>query len=302
MPRSRDIPAWRKAGNTDRWTEILFRALASRVARRWRFVSFRGKGGGEWRGIVDILAIRKDTSRSTHYLLKSGDLFEIILVQMKAAPPKGLAQRTYSGFGPLRGGTAPSGRFSSPGAVARSVWVLETDREQVESVEPQRDLWIGSRYRDLPPAESLRRPTSTSIKRTSGGGIGRGGPKWSSSASFKFASASSSVSPWLATSTSRHWETHQFPSRQTDAVKARFMTSFFHTAPRLGSGGRDGGWHTACHIRPSGTGFPRDRFAAPALGRFVQVSRVRNSRLGKKRFVGSWLGTIGVHVSEGSYC
>lgn len=40
-------------------------------------------GGGEWRGIVDILAIRKDTSRPDDEILKSGDLFEIILVQMK---------------------------------------------------------------------------------------------------------------------------------------------------------------------------------------------------------------------------
>jgi hypothetical protein len=30
-----------------------------------------------------VLAIRKNTSRSNHALLKSGDLFEIILVQMK---------------------------------------------------------------------------------------------------------------------------------------------------------------------------------------------------------------------------
>lgn len=62
---------------------MLFRALTSRVAKRWRLVSFRGAGGGEWRGIVDVLAIRKDTSHSNHKLLRSGDLFEIILVQMK---------------------------------------------------------------------------------------------------------------------------------------------------------------------------------------------------------------------------
>ena len=72
-----------KAADTDRWTEILFRALSNRVAKRWRFVSFRGVGGGEWRGIVDVLAIRKDTSHSDHHLLKSGDLFDIVLVQMK---------------------------------------------------------------------------------------------------------------------------------------------------------------------------------------------------------------------------
>lgn len=83
MPRTNEAPAWKKAGNTDRWTEILFRALASRVAKRWRFVSFRGNGRGEWRGIVDVLAIRKDTSHSSHALLKSGDLFDIVLVQMK---------------------------------------------------------------------------------------------------------------------------------------------------------------------------------------------------------------------------
>jgi len=83
MTANSNTPAWKKAGNTDRWTEILFRALTSRVAKRWRFVSFRGTGGGEWRGIVDVLAIRKDTAHSNHHILKSGDLFELILVQMK---------------------------------------------------------------------------------------------------------------------------------------------------------------------------------------------------------------------------
>jgi hypothetical protein len=83
MRRSQSTPAWKRAGNTDRWTEILFRALASRVAKRWRFVSFRGIGGREWRGVVDVITIRKDTSHSNHELLKSGDLFDIILIQMK---------------------------------------------------------------------------------------------------------------------------------------------------------------------------------------------------------------------------
>lgn len=83
MTKNRSRQAWMKAWNTDRWTEILFRALTSRVASRWRLVSFRGIGGREWRGVVDVLAIRKDTSRSVHQILRSGDLFEIILVQMK---------------------------------------------------------------------------------------------------------------------------------------------------------------------------------------------------------------------------
>ena len=51
--------------------------------RRWRLISFRGKQGGEWRGIVDVIAIRKDTSRPSGEEIKRGDLFEIILVQMK---------------------------------------------------------------------------------------------------------------------------------------------------------------------------------------------------------------------------
>jgi hypothetical protein len=72
-----------RAAETDRWTEILFRALSARHAKRWRFASFRGAGGGEWRGIVDLLAVRKDASKSAHEILRSGDLFEMILVQMK---------------------------------------------------------------------------------------------------------------------------------------------------------------------------------------------------------------------------
>jgi hypothetical protein len=82
MTKNNDTPS-KRAGNTDRWTEILFRTLTARVAKRWRLVSFRGMSGGEWRGVVDVLAIRKDTSRSSHKILRSGDLFEMILVQMK---------------------------------------------------------------------------------------------------------------------------------------------------------------------------------------------------------------------------
>jgi hypothetical protein len=83
------VSPWKKAANTDRWTEILFRALSNRVAKRWRFISFRGTGGGEWRGVVDVLAVRKNTARSDHHLLKSGDLFDVILVQMKGGTGKG---------------------------------------------------------------------------------------------------------------------------------------------------------------------------------------------------------------------
>jgi hypothetical protein len=82
MPQSKDAPP-RKARQTDRWTETMFRALSTRHAKRWRFASFRGAGGGEWCGVVDVLAVRKDTSKPDDQILKSGDLFEMILVQMK---------------------------------------------------------------------------------------------------------------------------------------------------------------------------------------------------------------------------
>ena len=77
-----------KARHTDRWTEIILRAVSARVAKRWRFVSFRGKDRGEWRGVVDVLAIRKDTHAPTRSSLKRGDLFDIILIQMKGGTAK----------------------------------------------------------------------------------------------------------------------------------------------------------------------------------------------------------------------
>ena len=79
-----------RAANTDCWTEILFRALSNRVAKRWRFVSFRGLGGGEWRGIVDVLGVRKNTDASAHRVLKGpGDLFDVVLIQMKGGSARG---------------------------------------------------------------------------------------------------------------------------------------------------------------------------------------------------------------------
>jgi hypothetical protein len=73
-----------KAHYSGRWGEIIFRALSARVAHRWKFVSFRGKGGGEARGVVDVLAVRKDMAEPAEAGLKRGDLFEIVLIQIKA--------------------------------------------------------------------------------------------------------------------------------------------------------------------------------------------------------------------------
>jgi hypothetical protein len=85
------IPAYVKAHTTGRWAETIFRALSSRIANRWKFISFRGIGKGEWRGVVDLIAIRKDTKRPAGDILKRGDLFDIILIQVKGGSAPGPA-------------------------------------------------------------------------------------------------------------------------------------------------------------------------------------------------------------------
>ena len=76
-------PAHVKAHATGRWAETIFRALSTRIAKRWQFVSFRGKKKGDSRGVVDVVAIRRCMSAPSKRILKSGDLFDIVLVQIK---------------------------------------------------------------------------------------------------------------------------------------------------------------------------------------------------------------------------
>jgi hypothetical protein len=87
----------------------LLRALSNGVAKRWRFVSLRGLGGRGVARNLDVLAIRKDTSKSDHHILKAGDLFDIILIQMKggtarapAAADIGVSRTLHSAIGPER--------------------------------------------------------------------------------------------------------------------------------------------------------------------------------------------------------
>ena len=55
--------------------------------RRWQLVSFPGPAGRESAGIVDLLAIRKNHGKSKTPF-KRGDLFEIILIQIKGGGAK----------------------------------------------------------------------------------------------------------------------------------------------------------------------------------------------------------------------
>jgi len=75
----------KKAQHTAKWARIMTKWLITfsrRTGARWNLVDFSGKTKAEARGIVDLLAIRKDHRRAERGL-KRGDLFDIVLIQTK---------------------------------------------------------------------------------------------------------------------------------------------------------------------------------------------------------------------------
>ena len=75
----------KKAQHTAKWARTMTKWLITfsrRTGARWNVVDFGGKTKAEARGIVDLLAIRKD-HRNDRIGLKRGDLFDIILIQTK---------------------------------------------------------------------------------------------------------------------------------------------------------------------------------------------------------------------------
>jgi hypothetical protein len=75
------------AAYTEKWavtmTKVRIRqAVASAPFPRWHLLTFAGPDGGESRGVVDMLAIRKDHSEPPSGA-KRGDLFQLILIQVK---------------------------------------------------------------------------------------------------------------------------------------------------------------------------------------------------------------------------
>ncbi len=75
----------RKAQHTAKWARTMTKWLVtySRLTGAiWNLVDFGGKTKAEARGIVDLIAIRKE-HRHDGPALKRGDLFEIILIQTK---------------------------------------------------------------------------------------------------------------------------------------------------------------------------------------------------------------------------
>ncbi len=75
-----------------------------KAGRRWQLVAFNGPHGRESRGIVDFIAIRKDHREHGQAPFKRGDLFEIVLVQVKGALPRDRVARIWSGCVPSRSG------------------------------------------------------------------------------------------------------------------------------------------------------------------------------------------------------
>ena len=93
-PASR-AAAWVKAARTARWAvtmtkwriafEVRGRLIGSRAvppSHRWRFLEFTGPNGGESRGVVDLVAMRRCYA-PCRAPLKIGDLFEVVFIQVK---------------------------------------------------------------------------------------------------------------------------------------------------------------------------------------------------------------------------
>ena len=80
----------RKALRTAKWARIMTKWMISHSSKggvKWQVVSFNGKRGQESKGIVDMMAIRKNHSQSDANEHR-GDHFEIILIQAKGGSAK----------------------------------------------------------------------------------------------------------------------------------------------------------------------------------------------------------------------
>lgn len=75
----------KKAQHTAKWARTMTKqrvTISRRIGAKWNLVDFGGKTKSEARGIVDLMAIRKDHHKDRAGM-KRGDLFEIVLIQTK---------------------------------------------------------------------------------------------------------------------------------------------------------------------------------------------------------------------------
>src|SRR3990172_4812102 len=85
-----DLSFGKKVQKTARWARIMTKWIITYSRRRdvkWNLVEFGGETGSESRGIVDLIAIRKDHMTNKPGL-KRGDLFDIVLIQTKGGSAK----------------------------------------------------------------------------------------------------------------------------------------------------------------------------------------------------------------------
>jgi len=79
------VAAEEKAFATGMLATVLTKEKIKKIGRRWQLNEFTGPEGRESAGIVDLLAIRKDHRKNTEF--NPGDLFEIIIIQVKGGDP-----------------------------------------------------------------------------------------------------------------------------------------------------------------------------------------------------------------------
>ena len=78
------VKAPKKAARVARWAVTLTKWNIRRVLARskWELIAFRGPAGGESRGVVDLLAVRKDHGTPPRGMNR-GDRLQIVLIQVK---------------------------------------------------------------------------------------------------------------------------------------------------------------------------------------------------------------------------
>jgi len=131
----------RKAQHTAKWARVMTKWLITysrRAGARWNLVDFGGRTGAESRGVVDLVAIRKNHRQSVSGL-KRGDLFELVLIQTKG----GSAPRPAAHDITRLSGVAKHHRAK---AVVLAEW---RKGEKLDLFTLQGDQWLPTAARDV---------------------------------------------------------------------------------------------------------------------------------------------------------
>jgi len=114
-----------KAHRTAHWATTMTRWLirhstggkraGTRAVKLWQVIGFPGPNGRGSRGIVDLVAIRRDHSPLRSRVLQPGDLFEIVLIQVKGGTAPWPSPRYIKRL------RAVQKRYGAPGRRARRV-------------------------------------------------------------------------------------------------------------------------------------------------------------------------------------